>query len=450
MNNKNIFRHLAAVVLLGFAVSTSVAADTANSLCTPGGFAVGFFNGVFNTKAGALDGLNAIKSIDVSTQARGEEVKYELYYNQSGMNADRPGVTRFEDLVEVFRQRSSEQDALLADRWELFWESLNGDTGPTSIWGRISSVVTSYSDLLGAITDDFLSKFALSLADTINNPPTLADYAIHRTLLDAHITQDEKLILIAHSQGNLFMNAAYNYASGKVQAGTLKAVHIAPASPTLNGEYTLANLDLVINALRLTGTVPANNVSIPPLISRPRPFDASGHELVATYLDQRMQPYAQIVGQLQNAVGSAVTPTGSESNANGFFTVTLTWDGAGDIDLHTFEPQGSHVYYSALTGGAGALDTDNTVANGPEHYYASCDPARLQTGTYRVGINNYSGGTGRTATIQLSTRRDGVILTRSMGVGAVRGSSGNASPLSAFNVNVSYDAQSGYKVTASP
>lgn len=445
MQTKPFSRFLAALLAsLFFYTSIAIAAVPA-SLCTPGGYVLGFFNGVFNTKAQAIEGLLALQGIDVSAQANGEVVKYELFYNQTGQN--RAGVTRFEDLVEVFRQRAAEQDGLLANRWELFWEAMHGDNGSDSISGAISNAIASLANLFQATRDDLLARFAQALTDIMSHPPTAFDYAAHRTLLDAHITQKEKIILVAHSQGNLFMNPAYAYVAPQVTPGSVKAIHIAPASPTLNGAYTLADLDVVINALRLTGTVPPNNVSIPGLLFRPAPADPSGHELVATYLDQRLtQPYPQIAAQLQNAFSSAVTPTGSA--ANGFFTVTLTWDGAGDIDLHTFEPNGGHVYYQARNGASGILDTDNVTANGPEHYFATCTAASLQTGTYSIGINNYARGTGRTATIQVSSYKDGVLLTRSMGVGAALGSSGNANPLHAVNVIVTNDPVTGYKVTA--
>ena len=124
------------------------------------------------------------------------------------------------------------------------------------------------------------------------------------------------------------------------------------------------------------------------------------------------------------------------TGSNGSFTVTLTWDGLGDVDLHVFEPNGSHVYYEVDQGVVGYLDVDNVVANGPEHYYASCDSRILESGIYRIGINNYRGASGRTATLQVASARDGVLATRSLGVGPERGSSGNQSPIPVFNIIV--------------
>jgi hypothetical protein len=133
----------------------------------------------------------------------------------------------------------------------------------------------------------------------------------------------------------------------------------------------------------------------------------------------------------------------------GFFTLTLTWNGSGDVDLHTFEPSGPHVYYKEKRGLVGYLDVDNTSGYGPEHYYASCDPAVLKTGTYRIGINNYERATGRIATVQVSSAQRGEILTRTLDVGPVMGKAGDGSPLSVLTVTVTKDPVTGvYSATA--
>ncbi|MDE1951043.1 MAG: hypothetical protein KGI35_20695 [Burkholderiales bacterium] len=146
------------------------------------------------------------------------------------------------------------------------------------------------------------------------------------------------------------------------------------------------------------------------------------------------------------ALDALTTPSSTASH--GFFTVTLTWDGGGDVDLHTFEPTGSHVYYASKSGQSGMLDVDNTVANGPEHYYASCDATKLATGTYAIGINNYARATGRTATVQVSFAQGGQPLTRSLDVGPERGSGGNGTPIPVMNVVVSKDGSGRFEAVA--
>jgi uncharacterized protein YfaP (DUF2135 family) len=267
--------------------------------------------------------------------------------------------------------------------------------------------------------------------------------AEHRLQLDTLAAEGQKLLLVAHSQGNLFVNPAYDYVKPKVGAGSVAAVHIAPASITQRGEYVLADIDVVINGLRVqgAGSVPATNIALPFSSA-----DLSGHTLVGTYLDSTRAARARVSTMTTTALNSLTTPTAIASR--GFFTATLTWDGTGDVDLHAFEPGGGHVYYSNTTGAVGYLDVDNTTANGPEHYYASCDAAKLATGIYTIGINNYSGATGRTATVQISFAQGGQALTRSLSVGAVRGSGGNSTPIQVFTVNVTKDASGKFTATA--
>src|SRR5699024_4699583 len=99
----------------------------------------------------------------------------------------------------------------------------------------------------------------------LSNPPTEQDYAAHNLRLDALAAEGQKLMLVAHSQGNLFLNHAYDHIKPTVGRNSVNAVHIAPASPTLRGKHVLADIDLVINALRLQGitTTPPVNLIMP-------------------------------------------------------------------------------------------------------------------------------------------------------------------------------------------
>ena len=55
---------------------------------------------------------------------------------------------------------------------------------------------------------------------------------------------------------------------------------------------------------------------------------------------------------------------------------------------------------------------DNIIGYGPEHYFASCDRARLQPGEYVIGLANYKGAEGRTATVQVASWNEGVLGTK--------------------------------------
>ena len=77
--------------------------------------------------------------------------------------------------------------------------------------------------------------------------------------------------------------------------------------------------------------------------------------------------------------------TCSESSAD--LWVQLTWDDTSDLDLHVWEPDSTHVYWSSKTGVSGELDVDDTNGYGPENYTS----ATAATGTYTIWVKCYSG-----------------------------------------------------------
>ena len=94
---------------------------------------------------------------------------------------------------------------------------------------------------------------------------------------------------------------------------------------------------------------------------------------------------------------------------------------------------------------SGYLDVDNVTADGPEHYYATCDASILQTGTYNIGINNFSDATGRIATVQVATASEGEIFSTSLDVGGEKSSQGDSSPIPVVSVIVAKDLQGKFK-----
>lgn len=413
--NNSLKKVLAGSLLTALALATAPAlqAQTApDDLCTDTGIAFVFFNGVQTNVREANRANSELARLHGYENDDGEEIAYEVAYNYT---------EGFGDFIETFNQRLLEQDSELNGRFELFFESLLGD-GPW--WSTIGHALPQLLDIRDSWIDWYQAAAVQRLASLFGSPPTAVNYAEHRTRIDNWIVEGKKLLFVAHSQGNLFANAAYGYASGQLPTDAVKLVHIAPASPALNGPHTLADLDLVINGLRAVGSVPAITDNIPGYLLRPAGVngqkDILGHGLLEIYINQQLSIAARVRTQIDSALNSLVKPPAEATS--GFFTATLTWDGSGDVDLHVYEPGGDHVYYSNMTGGAGYLDVDNVVANGPEHYYASCNPAKLQAGTYRVAVANYARATGRAATVQIASWEDGVLGTRTVTVAEPTGS----------------------------
>ena len=428
--------HLSAALLF-VAIFPVQAAE--GSTCQARGYTVGFFNGVWNTTRQAIDSRNFLKKV-LGNEYNGEPVEYENFYNTTG---ESNGATMAQDIAEVFIQRADEIDSSgeLARRFEYLWDAASDPRRP--LWARLVDVLRIPIKLAENIYTAISTRLVASFAKLVSNPPTELDYAEHRLTVDKLATEGQKILMVAHSQGNLFMNPAYDYAKTKLPSNSVAPVHLAPASMTVRGPHLLANIDLVINALRAFGlnSVQPINLALP-LSGN----DKSGHTLDGTYLDASRPGRARVQQMADQGLASLVTPPAAGNR--GFFTAMLTWNGPGDVDLHTFEPTGTHVYYLNKIGQVGALDVDNRIADGPEHYYASCDTAQLQEGTYRFGINNYRNATGRTATVQVTLAQGGQPITRVLDVGAERGLVGNNSPIEVLAVNVTKDANGKFVATA--
>lgn len=426
MNNKIT----GCILSTTLAFSSSIYASTItieNNVCaTKADTVYALFNGVMTTNLVAIDNVERLKAIHGEISPDGGKIDYELMYNHTN---------GYQDFVETFEQRFKEQHEL-KDRWELFFQVIKNEGG---WWNKIVSKVPELIINADAWIEILQANFIKNLSGLFSNPPnTIQNYIEHQTKIDNWVLEGKKLLFVAHSQGNLFVNSAYKYATNKISSDSVKVIHIAPASPITNGPHILANRDLVINGLRIFGNVPSITHSIPvyELFADNYGRDFLGHGLMETY----MNPAFSMKGSIKNYVNQALLDLKEPpvQASQGFFTVTLSWDGGGDVDLHTREPDGSHVYYSNRRGTAGYLDVDNRQAYGPEHYFASCDKTKLMAGIYNISLANYARAEGRKATVQISSDNDGVLGTKTVVLGA---STGDIPTWDMFNVKVNFDTE---------
>lgn len=430
-----LYKYTSAVLVLLFTLSGHAYANTSDvssdNLCRNSKVVVAFMNGVFTTLPNADKSKLALEMANGLTTESGKEIRYELLYNYTN---------GFEDLVEVFEQRLAEHGGLLAGRFELLLESLNGKS---AWWEKILESFSFYEGTHHVWLDFYKTEMIHRYASLIANPPLDVNYNEHRVRIDNWALEGMSVMLVAHSQGNLFANAAYNYAVSQIGTGAVKVVHVAPASVITNGEHVLADKDLVIKALSLTGAVPPHTDTIPPYLLRPGGFndqtDVLGHDFLEIYMNEALDISSALVEKIQAGINALKEPDMNQGMASsGFFTITLTWDGEGDVDLHAYEPSGKQVYYADKKGDSGFLDVDNTSAYGPEHYYASCNKNELREGEYAIKLANYERAQDRTATVQLASWDEGVLSTRYHTFGAATESTPSAS---IFNVVVSKDAE---------
>lgn len=432
---------LAAILTCVSTPSWAQTSGDENALCRDVGIVIAFFNGVLTTPETAALAKQKLREI-YGNSYRGEGIRYELMYNHTA------GVK--EDLMEVFEQRLKEQEDLLEGRFELFFEALRGRN---SLWGEIVENIPAAKDILDELVEDAQEHMRKALAALATSPVTVLNHNEHVIRIDTLIREGKKLLFLAHSQGNLFANAAYEFAMTKTTPDSVKVVHIAPASIQLNGPHVLADKDIVINLLNLAGGAPSVTDNIPGLLQRPPglngKIDLSGHGLLEIYLNPYVPTRDRITGYIQNALNTLVAPPVRAKS--GFFTLTLVWDGPGNIDLHVYEPWdpdrkiSPHVYFDNMTGKSGYLNTDNQTGYGPEQYRATCNPSKLATGMYFVGIANREGADGRFAAVQLASSEDGVLDTR---FATMYEPTGETTRPTMFLVYVKRDPQTGrYKVT---
>ena len=257
---------------------------------------LGFFNGVWNTEQQADKGLKALSQL-VGDTYNNEPINYTTFYNHTAPGYD---VFGLQDVAETFIQRAAEIDASgeFGKRFEYFWEFM-GSSEPTFI-DKIKGIFPNAVSLFDSFYTLIMGKLTSIMSYFLSNPPTEADYAAHNARLDTLAADGQKLMLVGHSQGNLFMNHAYDHILPVVTKDRVAAAHIAPASPTLRGEYLLADIDLVINALRIQGltSVPTNNLDIN--ASR---VDVSGHTLIGTYLDGTRDGRGKVKTMIETGMG---------------------------------------------------------------------------------------------------------------------------------------------------
>ncbi|MEO6924457.1 MAG: hypothetical protein ABI142_11580 [Bryocella sp.] len=351
-----------ALILLVSAPAKSFA-DTSGAPCVLG-YTVGLFNGVWNTEADGMIGLAALQLAVRETTGQSndtynnEDVGYQLFYNHTGSTA---GEGKWQDVAETFVQRQNELDPsgyFSQQHFYLIWENITGValSGPL---GQASPAFQQFfKDEVSAIT----TAAAAELGSLTSAPPTDLDYAAQNAVLDSYAAAGRKLLLVAHSQGNLFVNQAYDHIQPVVGSTRVKVVHIAPASPTVRGQYILSSHDLVINALRAVGgatTVQPNNIVIPFSAT-----DPVGHTLVNIYLgipNGRAQTLSLLSGALSALTapsGCAVTvsPASSTLSAGGSATITASVNPAPqDKVLNT-------VYVWSISGNAsGSFSTSGGI-----------------------------------------------------------------------------------------
>ncbi len=230
----------------------------------------------------------------------------------------------------------------------------------------------------------------------------------HLQLYKGELLKGGRVIVIPHSSANLFTNRVHDLIQRDFpeHAPSMSIMSIATmANRALDSWYLNANDDRAVGHAETLGfSVLPGNIDNVPYGYDPDFRDEDRHGFLESYFDPRLASRPKIDTRLYSLAD--VLPFPTPEIQSGALTVSLEWGTQPDLDLHIIEPNGSHVYYSNRGGVSGYLDRDVVSGYGPEHYYVKCED--LEVGTYKIGVVYYSGNTGETANVQISTSQGNV------------------------------------------
>jgi hypothetical protein len=372
-----------------------------------------FVNGIGNNIFRALDSLH-----DLQRKTEGlfpEGAEFRLFYNASGARSPEAECSHYGLMLNDPRF----SDAMRARI-------------------RTAAAARCSEESLRGLAEDF-GEAAAQWLDLGDEPPEPLLVGRLRELILSDVLSGKKVLLVAHSQGNLYAEAALRdmplaAPDGEGPAAASVAV-IAVASPirynAVSSTFRVSQVQLFGDIIQAVPGSPdstvenkySQKVRARLLLARVtaaliRNLGASGwasavltiaaygpvfhaayetHDFSKSYLGDPASANA-LAATMRDADGRSVN--GRDTLGQGFFQATLTWNIAGDIDLHLVEPTRAHVYWAGRYGDAGELDRDDIVGTGPENYFV-CSPGRLVPGSYAVKLNNFNGTAGTQATVRI-------------------------------------------------
>lgn len=260
----------------------------------------------------------------------------------------------------------------------------------------------------------------------------------HSNFYTSDLQAGKRVFVIAHSQGNLFANVSLTSAATSLPGAADSLAMIGVATPAAgqfrSSFYRTANDDIVILALSRIATVLPANIDNDPGI--PDDFRSVwGHFFVQDYMKNSLPSRRDIDAELTRLASTVPFPT--LEAGEGAIRATLTWDAQPDVDLHAFEPSGSHVYYASRRGSSGFLDVDDVSSFGPENYFVACN--KIELGTYRIGVNYYRGSAPSTATVSLFLGDGRIPSPKTLTLPIARGVGGDDSPQILFTIGVTQE-----------
>lgn len=403
--------------------SLIVQTSTAQESCSPVSTVVYFGNGV---------GTGAVTTFADATSA-----KFRLNALVNGVLPDPD-----QDLYS-FKLAFNESPGTMTDIIEAARQTF-GNGWPTILL----AFVMMDTRLLALVPDSAKQKFNDFLTNRAIQKlvaPDLANTNLSTQLesYEGDINEGKKIVLVSHSQGNIFGNLAYQQLKPASQQ-YFAMVPVASPEPlarrSLVGHVRFYD-DVIIGGVQIARALVGLPAPLPATTEDEIDKDWLSHYFVESYLANVSSRNFIVDGILRSA---QLLPSPPANAGQGAVTVTLTWGANPDVDLHAFEPLGTHVYYGSMAGQMGSLDVDNTIGFGPEHYVVTCQRLRDNTagvGRYRFGVNYFAGSTPEVAKLTVKTPTTERTFTKALPVAV--GPNGDNSPQPVADVVVSKDPSTG-------
>ncbi|MDA3669997.1 hypothetical protein PFF91_28780 [Burkholderia cenocepacia] len=307
---------LILVILLAF--SSAAFSQQPDDACDSP-YEIVYSNGILNNAGNIIDGRNALSSM-IGAKFNGTTVYYGVNPNESD--------GFLSDLITVYSQKLSENPA-----WS--WEMLSRVAGGFT-QGIAPDIVSTIQNLIGDVEKQTSSSLNAKFQEKYSYVDDRVSDAVLQ-LTDAIIDKGRRVLLVGHSQGNLYANATHRlvYTNPKIKYGNLKVVGVANVAAFVadGGEYVTSSSDLVVKALRyaIPQTLPSN------VDAAFNPDDLSGHLFLETYLNPGFSARAAILAMIQRALPNLREPDSSYIYAVNLVEYRTSQDGG--YDHAVFEPQ---------------------------------------------------------------------------------------------------------------
>lgn len=322
-------------------------------------------NGISVTPQAARRNLDELSSLIVE---RNSEIDYRYYLSYNHTN------TVIADLIQA-----ATQVGLQFSSQVMLWM-----TGATDIPSWLQDILTK-------AMQGFYPVVANELQDHVDK---------YRDAL----LQGNKVLIVPHSQGNLYANEAYEMLrSQNPELPVRQSVGIyGVATPANNvagstSPYLTNNRDFISTT---PGALPAN-LALKYASGEAVPTFGLGtftliqaHSFTDTYLSPAYNTRQSVLEGIQTRLSSLQKP--ASSSGDGPITVALSWSGNVDLDLALYEPDGYFIsslagsapgstVFSPSAGHVGYISHDAESGPGTELYRSNCN--QLQVGTYYLGAH---------------------------------------------------------------